>query len=333
MGGGIGRLFGRKCVVVWQADSGRGFSRADFIPTLTGPGRDNMETIWTTVAQRISEATGAAFAARSQHAVGGGCINSATVLQDDNRRYFVKLSDAKRLGMFEAEAEGLKDIARTRSVRVPEPVCWGTADGSAFIVLEYLDLGGADSRSLEKLGQQLAQMHRATHDRFGWRMDNTIGSTPQINTPASDWLEFWRDRRLGFQLQLADRNGHHLMNKGERLMADLGEFFHGYRPAASLLHGDLWGGNVGAAEQQPVIFDPAVYYGDREADIAMTELFGGFSARFYQAYQETWPLDAGYKVRKTLYNLYHVLNHFNLFGGGYGSQAERMIDSLLNELR
>jgi fructosamine-3-kinase len=292
-----------------------------------------METIWTTVAQRISDATGAVFTARSQHAVGGGCINSATVIQDDNRRYFVKVNDAARLGMFEAEAEGLKDIARTRSVRVPEPVCCGTADGSAFIVLEYLDLGGADSRSLEKLGQQLAQMHRATHDRFGWRMDNTIGSTPQINTPTPDWLDFWRDRRLGFQLKLAAPKGHSLMNKGERLMADMGKFFRVYRPAPSLLHGDLWGGNVGAAGQQPVIFDPAVYYGDREADIAMTELFGGFSARFHQAYQESWPLDAGYKARKTLYNLYHVLNHFNLFGGGYGSQAERMLDALLGELR
>jgi len=322
-----------KSVVFWRAEASRGFSRTDFIPTLTGPSGDKMETIWTTVAQRISDATGAAFAARSHHAVGGGCINSATVLQDGRRRYFVKLNDAARFSMFEAEAEGLKDIARTRSVRVPEPVCWGTADGSAFIVLEYLDLGGADSRSLEKLGQQLARMHRATQDRFGWRMDNTIGSTPQINTPASDWLEFWRDHRLGFQLKLAARNGRSLMNKGERLMADLGKFFHGYRPVASLLHGDLWGGNVGAVEQLPVIFDPAVYYGDREADIAMTELFGGFSDRFYRAYQETWPLDAGYQVRKTLYNLYHILNHFNLFGGGYGSQAERMIDSLLSELR
>ncbi|MBI5783586.1 MAG: fructosamine kinase family protein, partial [Gammaproteobacteria bacterium] len=148
-----------------------------------------------------------------------------------------------------------------------------------------------------------------------------------------DWVEFWREHRLGFQLEMAARNGRNLMRKGERLMSELGEFFRSYRPAPSLLHGDLWGGNVGAAGQRPVIFDPAVYYGDREADIAMTELFGGFSARFYQAYQETWPLDPGYQLRKTLYNLYHVLNHFNLFGGGYGSQAERMIDSLLSELR
>jgi fructosamine-3-kinase len=291
------------------------------------------ETVWARVTDQISATTGAPFALRQQRAVGGGCINSATVLQDGERRFFVKLNDAALVSMFAAEAEGLKEIARSRTVRVPEPICWGTADGAAYLVLEYLELGRADSRSLEKLGQQLAQMHRATRDRFGWRLDNTIGSTPQINTPSSGWIEFWREHRLGYQLRLAVQNGCHILNKGERLMAELGEFFRSYRPAPSLLHGDLWGGNVGAAGQQPVIFDPAVYYGDREADLAMTELFGGFSARFYQAYQDAWPLDAGYEVRKTLYNLYHVLNHFNLFGGGYGSQAGHMIDRLLSDLR
>lgn len=233
--------------------------------------------------------------------------------------------------MFEAESEGLTEIAGTQSVRVPQPVCAGRADGSAYLVLEHLDLEGAGARDFEQLGHELAQMHRATRKQFGWQRDNTIGSTPQVNTPANDWIEFWRQHRLGFQLKLAgDRN---LMNKGERLMAELGKFFRDYHPAPSLLHGDLWGGNVAACGGRPVIFDPAVYYGDREADLAMTELFGGFSARFYRAYDEAWPLDAGYKTRKTLYNLYHVLNHFNLFGGGYGAQAGRMLDSLLSELR
>lgn len=292
-----------------------------------------MDTIWAAIAQHIAAATGTPFTVRSRHAIGGGCINSATVLQEDgNRRYFVKLNDVTRVAMFEAEAEGLKEIAQTRSVRVPVPVCSGTVDGSSYLVLEYIDLAGAEARSLERLGRELAQMHRATQKQFGWRLDNTIGSTPQINTPCTDWVEFWRERRLGFQLKLAVRYGHDLMRQGERLMAELEKFFRSYRPAPSLLHGDLWGGNVGATGQQPVIFDPAVYYGDREADIAMTELFGGFSARFYQAYQEAWPLDPGYRQRKMLYNLYHILNHFNLFGGGYGSQAERMIDSLLSEL-
>lgn len=292
-----------------------------------------MDTTWTAIAQHIASATGDPFTVRSRQAVGGGCINSATVLQDGNRRYFIKLNDATRLSMFEAEADGLKEIAQTRSVRVPLPLCAGTVDGSSYLVLEHLDLEGADARGLEQLGRELAQMHRATQKQFGWHRDNTIGSTPQINTPVAGWVEFWREHRLGFQLRLAARRGHDLMRKGERLLADLGDFFRSYRPVPSLLHGDLWGGNVGATGQQPVIFDPAVYYGDREADIAMTELFGGFSARFYRAYDEAWPLDTGYKARKTLYNLYHILNHFNLFGGGYASQAERMMDSLLSELR
>lgn len=292
-----------------------------------------MDKTWATIAQHITAVTGAAFTDRSRQSVGGGCINSATVLQDGKRRYFVKLNDATRLSMFEAEAEGLREIAQTHSVRVPLPLCAGAVDGSAYLVLEHLDLAGADTRSLEQLGRELARMHRATQKHFGWRLDNTIGSTPQINTPGADWVEFWREHRLGFQLKLAMRNGHNLMRKGERLMADMENFFDNYRPLPSLLHGDLWGGNVGATGQQPVIFDPAVYYGDREADIAMTELFGGFSTRFYQAYQEVWPLDPGYRQRKTLYNLYHILNHLNLFGGGYSSQAEQMIDALLNEIR
>lgn len=292
-----------------------------------------MNTSWTAIGRHISKVTGEPFTTQSEHSVGGGCINSATILQDGSRKFFVKLNDAARLSMFEAEAEGLKEILQSRSVRVPQPVCSGAVDGSAYLVLEHLELEGAGSGSLEQLGRALAQMHRATQKEFGWHRDNTIGSTPQINTPCANWVEFWRKHRLGFQLELAIQNGRNMMKKGERLMADLGNFFRNYRPAPSLLHGDLWGGNVGAIGERPVIFDPAVYYGDREADLAMTELFGGFSARFYQAYQETWPLDPGYQLRKTLYNLYHVLNHFNLFGGGYASQAEHMMDTLLGELR
>jgi len=161
------------------------------------------ETVWARVTEQISKTTGVPFALRQQRSVGGGCINNATVLQDGERRFFVKLNDTARESMFAAEAEGLKEIARSRTVRVPEPVCWGTADGAAYLVLEYLELGGTDSRTLEKLGQQLAQMHRATHDQFGWRLDNTIGSTAQINTLSPDWIAFWREHRLGYQLRLA----------------------------------------------------------------------------------------------------------------------------------
>jgi fructosamine-3-kinase len=150
-----------------------------------------------------------------------------------------------------------------------------------------------------------------------------------------DWIDFWRERRLGFQLDLAARNGLRgaLQTQGRQLMDALPALFAHYRPAPSLLHGDLWGGNWGAdAAGNPVIFDPAVYFGDREADLAMTELFGGFSRAFYDAYDAAYPLDKGYETRKTLYSLYHVLNHFNLFGGGYGGQAQRMIQQLLAQV-
>jgi fructosamine-3-kinase len=178
-------------------------------------------------------------------------------------------------------------------------------------------------------------MHRCESGRFGWHRDNTIGSTPQINDPSDDWITFYRDHRLGFQYQLAADHGYgELMPSGQQLMDCLDQFFADYKPRASLLHGDLWSGNYAIDQNgQPVIFDPAVYYGDREADLAMTELFGGFSARFYAAYNDAYPLDAGYKVRKNLYNLYHILNHLNLFGGGYLGQAERMTRQLLSEVR
>lgn len=286
-----------------------------------------------TLAERIGAATGAAFSVASRRPVGGGDINQAEMwLGRDGRRFFVKLNRAERLAMFEAEAEGLDEILGAGAIRAPRPVCSGVDGGRAFLVLEFLELDshgdGAD------LGRRLAAMHRHTQARFGWHRDNTIGATPQINDRLDDWVEFLRLRRLGYQLDLARRNGapSRLIDRGERLLADLDAFFSGYAPAPSLLHGDLWGGNTGFAQGEPVLFDPAVHYGDREADIAMTELFGGFPAAFYAAYREAWPLNAGYESRKTLYNLYHVLNHYNLFGGGYAGQAERMIGSLLGQV-
>ena len=291
-------------------------------------------SLFAHIGRKIVTASGRPFTPIRKDEAGGGCINRAFLLEGSGERYFVKLNSVERLSMFEAETEGLKEIAATKTVRVPIPLCSGVAEDQAFLVLEYLPLQAADAQAQEALGRQLAQLHRATAPSFGWHRDNTIGSTPQINTPAGDWIDFWREHRLGFQLRLAADSGGALSRKGEQLLDALPAFFEGYRPVPSLLHGDLLGGNAAATENsEPVIFDPAVYYGDREADIAMTELFGGFSARFYAAYREAWPLDAGYRTRKNLYNLYHVLNHFNLFGGGYLSQAERLIDDLLAHAR
>lgn len=284
-----------------------------------------------TLAEAIGAATGTSFGIASRRAVGGGDINQAEMLTGhDGRRFFVKLNRADRLDMFEAEADGLADLAA--AIRVPQPICSGIDAGRAYLVLEYLELDGRGDAA--ELGRRLAAMHRHSRTSFGWQRDNTIGATPQPNGWLDDWIDFLRERRIGFQLQLAGRNGapRRLLEQGERLLDALPAFFACYAPAASLLHGDLWGGNYGYANSEPVLFDPAVYYGDREADLAMTELFGGFPSPFYAAYNEAWPIDDGYATRKTLYNLYHILNHYNLFGGGYAGQAERMVGRLLGEL-
>ncbi|MBI5329312.1 MAG: fructosamine kinase family protein [Betaproteobacteria bacterium] len=284
------------------------------------------------LAEAITQATGRTFVPASSVSVAGGCIHRAADLRGvDGRRYFVKLNDADKGSMFAAEAEGLAEIAASHSVRTPLPVAQGVADGSAFLALEWLDLGGRGSAV--ELGRALARMHRTRAGAHGWHRDNWIGATPQINPITEGWVAFWGRARLGVQLELAAAKGcpRGLVQSGERLLASLAAFFPGYAPFPSLLHGDLWGGNYGYAGGQPVLFDPAVYYGDRETDLAMTELFGGFPAGFHASYRESFPLDPGYPVRKGLYNLYHVLNHFNLFGGGYARQAQDMAARLLAE--
>jgi protein-ribulosamine 3-kinase len=288
-------------------------------------------TRWDLIAEHIGAATGESFQVRHQRLVGGGCINRAAVVEDDGRAFFVKLNAPERLDMFEAESEGLAALAAARAIRVPEPICVGVAGNESFLVMERLDLGGRLDG--ERAGRQLAELHRATAEHFGWHRDNTIGSTPQLNRPHHDWVDFWRDCRLGPQLRLAAANGYRgrLQSAGEHLLSKLDALI-GHEPPPSLLHGDLWGGNIGATpEDEPVIFDPAVYHGDREADLAMTELFGGFGSRFQAAYREAWPLDSAYATRRILYNLYHVLNHLNLFGGGYLNQSQSMIERLLAE--
>lgn len=288
--------------------------------------------VWEDIASAISEAIDAPFVIEARTAVGGGCINEGYRIRGKGLSYFVKLNAPGRLPMFEAEAAGLNEIARSNTVRVPFPVCHGAADEASWLVLECFEFRPSSNKGMRELGASLARMHRVTAERFGWHRDNTIGATPQVNTPDADWIAFWRSRRLGYQLRLAAAGGHRgrLIESGERLLEKLPAFFASYAPRPSLLHGDLWSGNVGStADGTPVIFDPAVYYGDREADLAMTELFGGFAPDFYAAYREAFPLDSGYAQRKHLYNLYHVLNHLNLFGGGYGARAERMIGELL----
>jgi fructosamine-3-kinase len=285
-----------------------------------------------TLAAALSRATGRHVADRPEMAVGGGSINACWRWQSREGSLFVKLAPREQAHMFEAEAAGLEELARVRALRVPSVAGLGEAEGRAFLALEWLDFGGTTSRSERRLGEQLAAQHRATAGTFGWHRDNTIGRTPQVNTSDRDWVRFFVERRLRFQLDLAAREGHagRLTERGALLCERVPQFFATYRPVPSLLHGDLWGGNWATdSGGEPVVFDPAVYYGDREADLAMTQLFGGFGPDFYAAYAATWPLDAGADERRALYNLYHVLNHLNLFGGGYLRQSQAMIDSLL----
>lgn len=290
---------------------------------------------WQSILGQIEIATGTAFRMVNAHPLAGGDINSAFRLQGIERSYFVKLNRAELVTMFAAEAAGLTELAGTDTVRVPSPVVHGNTDEHSFLVLEYIEFGSSGKTSDRLLGQQLALLHQQPQPYFGWHRDNTIGSTPQPNTRKDDWIEFWRTQRLQHQLHLAAAKGYkgNLQAAGTQLCEKLASFFDGYHPQPSLLHGDLWGGNAATDKQgNPVIFDPACYYGDREADLAMTELFGGFSPDFYAAYRDTYPLDQGYATRKTLYNLYHILNHLNLFGGGYLRQVESMIASLLSEI-
>jgi len=265
--------------------------------------------------------------------VAGGCIHRCFILEGGGRRYFAKTNDRSALDSFAAEADGLAALAAA-GARVPAPLCRGQADEHAFLVLEHLELRGNGNYAV--LGRSLATVHSVHGEAFGWHRDNYIGRTTQLNRRSPSWSDFWREARLEPQLELARKNslGRDLVGKGERLAEALPRLLSQHAPAASLLHGDLWRGNAAfLADGTPVLFDPAVYWGDREADLAMTELFGGFPQDFYSAYAKAAPLAPGYAVRKTLYNLYHVLNHANLFGGGYAAQAEAMIDRLLAELR
>jgi fructosamine-3-kinase len=290
--------------------------------------------MWNQIAKQISQVVGSPYAIARSIPITGGSINEAYCLigNDRENKYFVKLNQANQLEMFETEVLALQQMHSTNTILVPKPIVWGIAVNSAFLVMEWLELGS--SPNWQGLADNLAALHRIQSSQgFGWQQHNRIGSTLQLNHWSENWLGFFTKYRIGYQLQLAYRKGFP-KNLGDRLLQQLPKFFENYQPQPSLVHGDLWSGNMGFSSNgngiQPVIFDPAIYYGDREVDIAMTELFGGFAPEFYQAYQAAFPLDSGYQQRKHLYNLYHLINHFNLFGGTYAAQAERVINKLLS---
>ncbi|KAI3441836.1 Protein-ribulosamine 3-kinase [Psidium guajava] len=268
--------------------------------------------------------------------VGGGCINSASRYDTDAGSFFVKTN--RRIGpsMFEAEALGLGAMYDTGTIRVPRPFKVGPLPtGGSFIIMEFIEFG-ASRGNQPVLGKKLAEMHKAGKSAkgFGFDVDNTIGSTPQINTWSSDWVQFYGERRLGYQLKLAleqygDRS---IYDKGRRLVKSMGPLFEGVVIEPCLLHGDLWSGNISSDKNgEPVILDPACYYGHNEAEFGMSWC-AGFAGAFYDAYFEVMPKQPGYENRREIYLLYHYLNHYNLFGSGYRSSAMSIIDDYLRML-
>ena len=279
--------------------------------------------------QALTEALAATLGATPQlvRRAGGGCINSAALISVAGRRLFVKWNSGDLPNMFAREASGLRALAASHTVAVPAPVAWAERNASApaYLVLEAFDEGRSSGGSSRKLGQQLARMHRCVADEHGFVESNYIGSLPQRNSRSTSWVTFFADERLGAQQDIARRSGaltsrqHRLL---ETLRASLAELVPDDAPA-SLLHGDLWGGNYAITQAgEPIVFDPAVYHGHREVEIAFTRMFGGFSREFYDAYEGEWALESGFEERARLYNLYPLLVHANLFGGGYAAQAE-----------
>ncbi len=290
-------------------------------------------SIWQQIEKDISEHIGKPFHILEKHSIAGGDINNAFKVNDEKQAYFVKTNRQKLAYMFEAEARALQELHQTHSIKVPEPVSFGVSGHECYFVMKWIDLSGSPGG--QQFGQKMAELHQNTNEQFGFYLDNTIGSTHQLNQWSNDWVDFWQKQRLGYQLDLAKQNGFggQLFSLGLQLIEKTPLFFETYKPVASLLHGDLWAGNWSSDEKGfPVIFDPASYYGDREADLAMMELFGHPGRQFFDAYNEVFPVDEGYSMRRKFYNVYHILNHANLFGGSYAMQAQNMIEDLLAEV-
>jgi len=296
----------------------------------------NRDRLIARLERELSIALARPIQVSSFAAVGGGCINDAArIILSSGERLFLKFNADAPAGMFEREAEGLAHLQKATSLRVPTPLLAGEADAGtpAFLVLEDISVprrqasakttGAADFD--ERLAQGLAELHRAHGPAYGFYHDNFIGSTPQPNQWANSWSEFFREQRLHHMIRLLHAEGRlqgEPLSTAMRFLERVDDLLAGADAEPSLLHGDLWGGNVMRdGDGSPALIDPACYYGHREADLAMTRLFGGFSLRFYQIYAELFPLAEGSRERMDVYNLYHLLNHALLFGGSYLHQA------------
>ena len=288
--------------------------------------------MWDAISKSISKSVGTELHVLDYTSVSGGCINEAYRVETEQQVFFVKRHQEVMAPMFQAEFEALKELESTQTVKVPIPICWGAIDGYAWLVTSFLELEGCKGDASFELGKQLASLHNIQQPYFGWKRDNTIGSTKQPNAPSKDWITFWRENRLEWQLKLAREKGQSFVGS-DVLLNRLDELFEDYDPQPALLHGDLWNGNVAAlSDGTPVIFDPATYFGDPEAEFGIIEMFGGFGRAFYQGYESVRPQHEDFSKRLPLYRLYHELNHLNLFGPSYISSCQTSIQQLLRWL-
>lgn len=287
--------------------------------------------MWQTLIQQLSDTLMFEFNPVEKEKVSGGDISDCYMISDGEQRYFVKVNTRDFLAKFEIEGENLRSLRETSTVQVPELVMIGTSKNHAFIVLNYLPTKPLDNATNSyEFGVQLAKLHQwGEQKEYGFDADNYIGSTLQPNPWDKKWGRFFAEQRIGWQLQLLREKGIELFNIGE-LVDVVQSRLANHSPRPSLLHGDLWHGNVANSAFGPICYDPACYWGDRECDIAMTELFEGFQPAFYQGYESILPLSLDYVERKNIYNLYHVLNHYNQFGGHYLVEAESLIKKILS---
>ncbi len=286
------------------------------------------DTLLDTIRETLRNTTGQEYTIEGSSPVGGGSINDAYRLRTDREDLFIKVNHADRYpGMFEAEAKGLELLRQADEIFIPKVITHGRAGEEAFIVLEFVGNSTQQPDFWTRFGSELARLHRHSNDTFGLNHDNYIGSLPQPNNAHEDWPSFFARERLEFQAKMARDDGKissELVRKFERLYERLGDIFPEEPPA--LLHGDLWSGNyMQGPEGGPCIMDPAVYYGHREMDLGMTRMFGGFDPEFYRSYNETYPLEPGWEERLEICNLYPLMVHVNLFGGGYRSEVEAIL--------
>ncbi|WP_428773530.1 fructosamine kinase family protein [Vibrio sp.] len=288
--------------------------------------------MWQAITQQLSDTLMFEFNLAEKSKISGGEINQCYMISDGEQRYFVKVNEKNFLPNFEIEAENIRLMRESDTVYVPELVHIGQSKDNSFLILNYVPVKALeDDENSYLFGQQLARLHLwGDQKEYGFDYDNFIGATVQPNKWERKWHRFFAEQRIGWQLQLLQEKGVNLVDIEDftNLAMDM---LGSHQPRPSLLHGDLWHGNVANSAFGPICYDPACYWGDRECDIAMTELFGGFQKAFYNGYESVYPLDKGYQDRKDLYNLYHMLNHCNLFGGHYLEQSQQLINRITRD--